>query len=194
MALLADRLSDGAIELRRSSLDEMDQVLDAVDESWTELHNWLYSFREPVNRESYVAATRDDIRCFDEDQDWRYHVIDLQDGAFVGMANLYRLSGPERVAIGYWVRTSRTRRGYASRSTRLLVDTAFSVPTFQVVEISMDVTNLASARVAEKLGFRRVAEFTRDIRVPGHSGRGALWEMTRPDWTLMCATPKTSDG
>ncbi|HEY1223206.1 MAG TPA: GNAT family N-acetyltransferase, partial [Acidimicrobiales bacterium] len=126
------------------------------------------------------------IRCFDDDQDWQYFIVDQRDATIVGMANLYRIGGPERVGIGYWVRTSRTRRGYARRATSLLVAAAFScVPMVQVVEVQMDVTNLASSRVPQKLGFRRVAEIQRDIQVPGHSGRGLLWEMDRLTWNKL---------
>jgi RimJ/RimL family protein N-acetyltransferase len=127
----------------------------------------------------------DYITAFDEDQDWSYYIFDEHDAALVGSANLYRSSGPERVAIGYWVRTSRTRRGYASRAAQLLVDSAFSsLPLVQIIEIQMDKRNLASARVPEKLGFRRVAEIKREIQVPGHSGRGLLWEMDRLTWSV----------
>ena len=184
MALVPDHLSDGVIELRRCGFDDVDEALRAIDESWPELHHWLFSFQDHVTHDTYTDATREDIKCFDGDQDWRYNVFDLRDETFVGMANLYRLSGPERVAVGYWVRSSRTRRGYASRASRLLVATAFScLPLVQIVEIQMDVTNIASARVPEKLGFRRVAELSRDIRAPGHSGRGVLWEMDRQGWS-----------
>jgi len=122
MALLPQRLSDGFVELRRCGFVDLESAVDAIHESWSELHHWLVSFQEEVTQDSYVRVIDDYVRGFDEDQDWSYFVVDQDDAALVGVANLYRLSGPERVAIGYWVRTSRTRRGYASRASRLLVD------------------------------------------------------------------------
>jgi len=184
MALLPQRLSDGFVELRRCGFVDLESAVDAIHESWSELHHWLVSFQEEVTQDSYVRVIDDYVRGFDEDQDWSYFVVDQDDAALVGVANLYRLSGPERVAIGYWVRTSRTRRGYASRASRLLVDSAFScLPMVNIVEIQMDVTNLASVRVAEKLGFRCVSEIKREIMAPGQSGRGFIWEMDRATWT-----------
>jgi RimJ/RimL family protein N-acetyltransferase len=183
MALLPDRLSDGVVELRRCGFGDLENAIQAIHESWPELHHWLLSFRDEVTQASYEKELDNQIRRFDDDQDWQYFIVDQRDATIVGMANLYRIGGPERVGIGYWVRTSRTRRGYARRATSLLVAAAFScVPMVQVVEVQMDVTNLASSRVPQKLGFRRVAEIQRDIQVPGHSGRGLLWEMDRLTW------------
>ena len=185
MALIPDRLSDGVIGLHRCGFEHLEDAVAAIHESWPELHHWLLSFKEVVTTSSYITVIDEFVKGFDADQDWSYFIIDQRDEALVGMANLYRLGGPERVGLGYWVRSSRTRRGYASRAARVLVTNAFAyLPLVKVVEIPMDVTNIASARVPEKLGFRCVAEIRRDIQVAGHSGRGYLWEMDRASWSV----------
>ncbi len=196
MALLPERMSDGEVELRRCGFDALSDAVGAIHGSWPELHHWLLSFQEEVTLSSYARTLDDYITAFDEDQDWSYYIFDEHDAALVGSANLYRLSGPERVAIGYWVRTSRTGRGYASRAAQLLVDSAFSsLPLVQIIEIQMDKRNFASARVPEKLGFRRVAEIKREIQAPGHSGRGLLWEMDRLTWSVAnAAVSSTHNG
>jgi RimJ/RimL family protein N-acetyltransferase len=186
MALVPNRLADEVVELSRCGFDDLVLAVQAIHESWTELHHWLLWAQEEVTLTTYGSAMDEHIKFFDDNQDWRYFIVDQRDATLVGMANLYRLSSPDRVGIGYWVRTSRTRRGYASRATRLLVATAFAyLPMVNIVEIQMDATNLASMRVPEKLGFRRVAAIRRDMRVPGHSGLSLLWELDRATWNSL---------
>jgi len=125
-----------------------------------------------------VCQDLDDyITAFDEDQDWSYYIFDEHDAALVGSANLYRSSGPERVAIGYWVRTSRTRRGYASRAAQLLVDSAFSsLPLVQIIEIQMDrgtLPALACPRSSDSVVLPKLRERSRFRAIPAgvFSGR-----------------------
>ena len=54
--------------------------------------------------------------------------------------------------LGYWVRTSATGKGIASRATRLVAGFAFEELKLQRVEIMAAVGNIASQRVAEKAG------------------------------------------
>jgi RimJ/RimL family protein N-acetyltransferase len=54
--------------------------------------------------------------------------------------------------LGYWVRTSETGRGIASKATRLVAQFGFAELGLQRIEILAAVGNVASQRVAEKAG------------------------------------------
>jgi RimJ/RimL family protein N-acetyltransferase len=54
--------------------------------------------------------------------------------------------------IGYWVRTSYTRRGFCTRSLRLAARFAFDTLGLTRVEIAAEPENGASRGVAEKAG------------------------------------------
>ncbi|MBV8087461.1 MAG: GNAT family N-acetyltransferase [Chloroflexi bacterium] len=54
--------------------------------------------------------------------------------------------------VGYWVRTSRTRQGIATRAVRLLAEFAFEQLDLQRLELIIATDNLASRRVAEEAG------------------------------------------
>jgi len=86
-------------------------------------------------------------------------------GALVGGTGLHRIDwkGP-RFEIGYWRRTDRAGRGYATEAVRALSRMAFDVLAAERVEIRMDDRNLASARVAERAGFRFEALLRREAR------------------------------
>ena len=98
----------------------------------------------------------------------------------VGGAGLHPRAGPESIEIGYWVRSDRTGRGYATAAAGALTQAAFAhLDGIDRVEIRMDRANRASAAVPPKLGFRLIGHEAREILAPGHSGEGLIWALDR---------------
>lgn len=182
MALLPDELSAGLIELRRSRTEFVDDIMDAVAVSFAELHHWMTWCQTMPTREGMVTFLQEDEAAFEADQRWGYSLFERASGELVGIAGLRRVSitDTDALEIGYWVRSDRTKRGYASTAARALVDAGFSfVPDIAKIHISMDATNAASASVARKLGFNFLGEVPREAVAEGHSGSSAIWEMDR---------------
>jgi RimJ/RimL family protein N-acetyltransferase len=76
------------------------------------------------------------------------------DGAFVGKGGLHTIDWSiPKVEIGYWIRSSCTRQGFATEATLRLVELARDTLCAHRVEITSDTRNAASRRVAEKCGF-----------------------------------------
>ena len=81
---------------------------------------------------------------------------------------------PTLLEIGYWVRSDRTGRGYATSAARILTDTGFDCcPDVDRIEIRCHPANLASAAVPPKLGYRLDTSGT---------GGDLIWAVTRADW------------
>jgi RimJ/RimL family protein N-acetyltransferase len=95
---------------------------------------------------------------------------------------LHQRIGPGGQEIGYWVRTSHTRRGYATAAARALTDMAFTMPGVDRVEIHHDVANVASGRVPAKLGFTHVGDVRSPIEAPGETGTQSIWRVLRNSW------------
>lgn len=72
---------------------------------------------------------------------------------------LIRFRG-EEAEIGYSLARSRWGRGLTTEVARALVREAFAMPHVTHVIAVLDTENIASARVAEKVGMRQVATFT----------------------------------
>ena len=89
--------------------------------------------------------------------------------------------GPGAIEIGYWVRSDRTSRGYATAAARALTEAAFAHLPVDQVEIRMDRANRASAAVPLKLGYRLFGHEEREVLTPGHTGRGLIWVRRRSD-------------
>jgi RimJ/RimL family protein N-acetyltransferase len=185
MAELADELSSDRLELRRWTPAHLDALLEAVLASYDELHLWMSWAASPPTEESTRSVIENSRKEFDADQKWNYGLFERASDACVGTAGLRRCDVPNELEIGYWVRTDRTARGYATEAARVLTDTAFAAPLHVArVRISMDAANLASARVPRKLGFDLEGEMMREVVTPGHTGQGVLWTITREQWRL----------
>jgi RimJ/RimL family protein N-acetyltransferase len=181
MALLPDALAAGPLDLHRWRQDYLDQLLEAVAASFPELHRWMpWAATMPTASELTVVLHEGEAD-FDADRDWPFVLVERASEEVVGSAGLHRRAGPGTVEIGYWVRSDRTGRGYATWAARSLSEAAYRfVPDLERVEIRMDAANGASAAVPPKLGFRLLGAEERDVLTPGHTGQGLVWALDRP--------------
>jgi RimJ/RimL family protein N-acetyltransferase len=185
VARLPEKLTTDFLELRAFSLTYVDDAFVAVKESVPELQRWLWWAQDPLDKSSYRDFVRDQSENFVNDVGWRYFVFDRLTDHLVGGCSIDLMKSSDRGSanVGYWIRTSWTGRNIATQTARTLTDAAFGFLTeISSVEIGMDVGNVASARVAEKLGFTYVGEFDKTIRAPSHTGRGFIWTLSRSDW------------
>ena len=127
----------------------------------------------------------------DDDAGWSYLIFEQPAGVIVGSVALHRRTDLSRAEIGYWVRSDRTGRGYATSAAGLVFDAAFChLADVDRVEIRMDEANLASAAVPDKLGFVLDRREDRPIATPGHAGRGLVWAITRERWADITSTTR----
>ena len=89
-----------------------------------------------------------------------HSAIERENGSWVGLINLNYLGpgleglAPEEVEIGWWVTPSRWGRGYASEGAAALRDQGLERLGLERIIARLQPANLASARVAEKIGMR----------------------------------------
>ena len=159
--------------LRRWALTDAERLLAAIEHSLPELREWM-----PW---ASVQPTLESVRAFLERSGSEAgSVVEMgfglfeADGEVVGGFGLHRRRGPGILEIGYWVRSDRTGRGYATSAARTLTDTGFvCFPDVDRIEIRCHPANLASAAVPPKLGYHLDTSET---------GGGLIWAVTRADW------------
>lgn len=96
-----------------------------------------------------------------------YVVEDAVSGRLLGVSGLTEYCAEHRHAeLGYWVRTSATRRGVATAAARLIVDAAFADLNLLRVAIGVSMGNAASHRVAAKLGAVREGVLRSELVLP----------------------------
>ena len=128
----------------------------AVMSSLDELRPFMPWAHEPPDGEGALALVRSWRAAFDRDEDRHYHMLD-EDGVLVGNCGSHpRVRGHAR-ELGYWVRTSAHRKGYASAALRALATVELLHHGLERVDLFIDETNLGSRRVAEKVGFEPIA-------------------------------------
>jgi len=161
------------LALRRWSLDDAERVLLAVERSLPELREWMPFASEPPTIESVRSFLERAGAEAGSEEEMGFGLFDA-DGEVVGSFVLHRRQGPGILEIGYWVRSDRTRRGYATACARALTSAGFdSFPDVERTEIRCHPANLASAAIPRKLGYR--------LDGTGPDGH-LVWAMARSGW------------
>ncbi|MGQ0434513.1 MAG: GNAT family N-acetyltransferase [Microthrixaceae bacterium] len=184
MTALETIVDGGKVGLQRWSLDRLDDLIDAIHASLDELRPWLPWVNPMPTRDQECKIVSEAIERFDAGVDFSYFIIEHETDAVVGCAGLH--PKPDDVLeIGYWVRTDRHRRGYATEATRLLTSTALEhCPRVRRIQIRTDQANVASAAIPPKVGYTLHSRnrWDRDLS-PGESGIELTWVIERPDTT-----------
>ncbi len=102
------------------------------------------------------------------------------DGEYLGGCGLNEIDQANRRAnLGYWVRTSATRRGVATAAIRELVRWAFENTDLIRLEVVVSTRNVASLRVAEKAGAVREAILRSRLLLHGVAQDAVLFAFVR---------------
>jgi ribosomal-protein-serine acetyltransferase len=141
------------IEIKRITLEHIDAVYEAVRESINEAHQWLpwchpdYTKQETVNWVTYQMSS------WNNDEEYSFVILEKGTGKLLGGIGLNFINNLHKVCnLGYWVRTSCTGKGVATKAVKLAVEYAINELNFNRVEIIISKDNIASQKVAEKAG------------------------------------------
>jgi RimJ/RimL family protein N-acetyltransferase len=149
-------LSDGTILLRPFRAEDIEPVYQAICESFNEFSQWMPWCHPNYSMDDTSTFILSREEAWKNDAAYGFAVFDVETGIFQASVGLNFVNRIYRMAnLGYWVRTSATGRGIASRGTRLVARFAFEQLNLQRIEIVAAVGNLASQRVAEKAGALR---------------------------------------
>jgi RimJ/RimL family protein N-acetyltransferase len=107
-----------------------------------------------------------------------YAVEDAASSRLLGSCGVSDYVSEHRHAmLGYWVRTSQTRRGIATRAARLVASAAFADLDLLRVSIGVPVANAPSHRVVEKLGAVREGVLRQELVLPSGPSDVVLYSL-----------------
>lgn len=182
---IPDHLDGGPVLLQKRSVADVSAFVEAMRSSWTELAECFPWAQQPLDVEEQTGRALASAKAFDSDSDYEFVVIERTTDAIVGSLRLDPDGEPGAAGIGYWVRTDRTGRGYATAAAKAATRAAFEhLSHIDRVLINMDVAYRKSAAVPRKLGYVLEGEAELPIKAPGRTGRGLFWVMTRDRWSL----------
>jgi RimJ/RimL family protein N-acetyltransferase len=146
-------LSTERLRLEPTGPEHGDSIWAAVESSIPELDPWLIWAVDAT-----LAAER--AFCASAPSQWEsgtaYTFTVLAEGVVIGGVGLHHRTPLLPIAeIGYWLRTDRAGRGYGTEAADAVIDFAFEALERDRIELRAGVGNVASNRVAEKLGFTR---------------------------------------
>ncbi len=151
-------LRDGDLVLRPWTEDDVDAMVAGCNDP--EVAYWIPTIPHPYTEEDARAFIRGEIGPRHDAR-----AIEL-DGRVVGGIGLGLNAYGYRGSIGYWVARPARKQGICTRALRLLARHALDDLGLQSVQLVTDPDNLASQRVAEKVGFRREGVMRAHLRHP----------------------------
>jgi uncharacterized protein len=150
--LVFPALSDGVVGIRPWSEADVDALTIALADP--EVSLWIPMIPYPYRAEDardFIALT---AREAEAQRMVAGAIVDATDGRLLGGMGLTRISLANASAeVGYWVASHARGSGVATRATRMMVEWGFESLRLDRIGLLADVDNLASRRVARKLGF-----------------------------------------
>lgn len=177
--MVPEQIAVPPLVLRRWRPADAPSVLAAVERSLPELRRFMPWAREEPTLAS-VEAFMTSSWSPTPPETFGFGLFD--GGEVVGAFGLHGRQGPGILEIGYWVRSDRTGRGYATAAAAALTDFSFEhFPQIDRVEIRCDPANLASAAIPPKLGYRLDRTVAADVEAEAQTGKQQVWVRDRTD-------------
>jgi RimJ/RimL family protein N-acetyltransferase len=139
-------LRDGSLVLR--PLDESDEEALVFGLNDPDVAQFMTLIPQPYTSEDAAGWVERCRQVWAEDASHPFAITDEDSGEFLGSIEVF----PEDGSIGYWVVAGARGRGVATRALKLVCEAHSHLRLWLLTHPH----NLASQRVAEKAGFRRV--------------------------------------
>ena len=152
---------DGDLVLRPWTEDDVDAMVAGCNDQ--DVARWIPTIPSPYTHDDALAFIRGEVR-----PDHQALAIEVG-GRVVGGIGLGLNVHDYRGRLGYWVAADARGRGICTHALRLLSRHALVGLGLQRVDLITDPENVASQRVAEKVGFQREGVLRAHLRHPdGH--------------------------
>ena len=177
------RRSDDEVELRPPTARDVDAIYAAVCESLPELVTWMTWCHPGYAR----GETSDWVRHAEQARtggtEHGFLIVDRREGRVLGGCGLNALDRANRGAnLGYWVRSSATGRGVATRAATQVADFGFAELGLDRIEIIAATGNLRSQHVAARVGAVREGVLRRRLLVNDVSHDAVVFSLIRDEW------------
>jgi RimJ/RimL family protein N-acetyltransferase len=155
-------LRDDAIVLRPWRMDDAAAVFAACQDP--AISHWIPWVPRPYTRDDAESFLRSCLEHGDERHPFAIGAAGT--GELLGAIDMHLNAHGYRGHVGYWVAQPARGRGVATRALRLLAGWSLEDLELQRLELITDPGNIASQRVAEKVGFVREGVLRSHLRHP----------------------------
>ena len=178
-------LEQSGIVLRPIEARDRTSLYEAVHESMETVGAWM-SWCHPAysleDADQWIATC---AHNWASGTDREFGIFDAASGAVLGCAGINQVNQVNRFAnLGYWIRASRTGQGLASTAARLVAKFGFAQLALVRLEVVVRVNNVASRRVAEKLGCHLEGVARHRLLHQGMPYDAAMYSLLPQDFSL----------
>ena len=175
-------LSDGVVELRPPASADVDALFGAVSESMAEIMPWMNWCQPGYSRADTAEWVRTCERAWADETEFPFAIFEPGSSLPLGTCGINGIDRVNRWAnLGYWIRTTATRRGVATRAATLVADFAFTQLELERVEILAATGNTASQGVATRVGATREGVLRRRLRTHDKSQDAVVFSLIRAE-------------
>jgi len=172
-------LTTDRLRLEPIGPEHAEDLWRSTEPSLPELRRWMF-WAAGADQDSTRAFAEEAGREWAEGIAYQFAIRDRD-----GIAGALGIEVPVPVRrlgeIGYWVASARAGRGYATEAGAAVVAFGFDALGLYRLELRAGVENLASQRVAEKLGFRREGALRRGCPLADGAYDGFLYGLVATD-------------
>jgi ribosomal-protein-serine acetyltransferase len=185
--------TDGVIVLRPTQLAQAEEIYQAISESVEEVSRWMvwchegYQLQESIEFLKKANAEREAGTAYA----FSIYAADAAEGGLLGGCGLNFIDRDYRRAnLGYWIRTSATGQGVATRAAQLVARFGFEQQGLERIEIVTDIDNTGSQRVAAKVGAYREGLWRKRVRHHDTQRDAIGFSLTREDLPALIASTR----
>jgi RimJ/RimL family protein N-acetyltransferase len=145
-------LESAAIVMRPYCDDDASQLFAAAVESTKTVGRWMPWCHADYAMSESIAWVERSRACWQSGEEYSFALF-AHTREYIGGAGLNHFNRDHNFAnLGYWIRQSRQRAGFAVAAVHCLARFGFETLQLTRIEIVAAVDNIASRRVAEKAG------------------------------------------
>ena len=142
--------------IRQFQIGDVSQLYEAARESTSQVYPWLEWCHPNYSMEDASDWVTKCKELWDTGEAYPFAIVDVNSDLLMGGVGLNRIDRVYKHAnLGYWVRTSCTTRGAATEATQLIAKFGFEELGLIRIDIVASIKNIASQRVAEKVGAQK---------------------------------------
>jgi RimJ/RimL family protein N-acetyltransferase len=147
-----------------------------------DFRRWMPWCHQEYSRQDSDTFIEHCLEAGEKTQEFNFGIFDAASGTFLGGVGLSQFNAAHRFFnLGYWVRPSYQNRGIAAQAARLLAQSSFADLQPNRLEIVVAVENLASQRVAQKVGATREGILRKRLVIAGEVHDAVLFSLVAED-------------
>jgi RimJ/RimL family protein N-acetyltransferase len=175
-------LHHASISMRRFLPEDASELHSAARESMEHLRAWMTWCQPDYSLEDSRAFILKAEEAWRRDEAYSFAIFDRKDKTFLGSIGLSRVCRIHSFAnLGYWVRNSRTRSGVATAAALLMARFGLKDLGLKRLEFLVPAGNMASQRVAQKVGAKFEGVLRNRLVLGGISHDAVVYSLVAQD-------------